>query len=128
MPCEVFVDGPAVRIDATTSHQPEVIVHCGPTLAGEGREVGEPLLLVEVVSPASASIARGRKLVDYFRLPSLRPYLVVDPDRRVVVHHERTDSDIRTRILAEGHLRLDPQGIERDVGELFGPATQTAGA
>lgn len=123
LPCEVFVDGPAVRIDAATSYQPDVIVHCGPTLPGDGREVGEPLLLLEVVSPSSASVDRGRKLVDYFRLPSLRHYLVLDPDRRVVVHHERTDSDIRTRILKGGRLRLDPPGMEVVVEELLERAT-----
>lgn len=122
LPCEVFVDGPAVRVDDATSYQPDVIVHCGSRLPGDRREIDEPAALVEVVSPSSAAVDRGRKLVDWFRLPSLRHYLVLDPDRRVVVHHERTDAEIRTRILAGGPLRLDPPGIELEAGELFGPA------
>jgi len=121
LPCEVLVDGPAVRIDGATSYQPDVIIHCGAALPGHAYEVDEPVVLVEVVSPSSGAVDRGRKLVDYFRLPSLRHYLVLDPDRRVVVHHERTGSDIRTRILGEGRLRLDPPGIELDVADLFPP-------
>ena len=121
LPCEVLVDGPAVRIDGATSYQPDVIVHCGAALPGDAYEVAEPVVLVEVVSPSSGAVDRGRKLVDYFRLPSLRHYLVLDPDRRVVVHHERTGADIRTRILGDGRLRLDPPGIELDVTELFPP-------
>ena len=119
--CEVFTDGLTVRIDELTAYEPDALVHCGPRLPDDALEAPRPVVLVEVVSPSSGAVDRGRKLVDYFRLPSLQHYLVLDPDRRVVVHHERTGGDIRTRILGDGRLRLDPPGIELDVTELFPP-------
>ena len=117
--CEVFTDGLMVRIDHLTAYGPDALVHCGPRLSDDALEAPHPVIVVEVVSPSSGAVDRGRKLVDYFRLPSLRHYLVLDPDRRVVVHHERAGREIRTRILDDGVLRLDPPGIELDMAALF---------
>ena len=59
----------------------------------------------------------------YFSLPSLQHYLILDPERRVVIHHQRGRGDIiETRILSEGVVRLDPPGIEAPVAEMFPPA------
>ena len=51
----------------------------------------------------------------YFSLPSVEHYLIVDPDRRVVIHHKRGTDAIETRILREGLLRLEPPGLEVEV-------------
>ena len=59
----------------------------------------------------------------YFSLPSLAHYLILDPERRVAIHHKRGQGDIiETRILSEGVVRLDPPGIEAPVAEMFPPA------
>ena len=42
--------------------------------------VREPLLLVEVLSPSTAAYDRGEKFAAYRQLPTLREYLLVDPD------------------------------------------------
>jgi hypothetical protein len=50
-------------------------------------------------------------------------YLILDPERRVAIHHKRGQGDIiETRILSEGVVRLDPPGIEAPVAEMFAPA------
>jgi hypothetical protein len=59
----------------------------------------------------------------YFSLPSLAHYLILDPERRVAIHHKRGQGDIiEIRILSEGVIRLDPPGIEAPVAEMFAPA------
>jgi len=59
----------------------------------------------------------------YFSLPSLAHYLILDPERRVAIHHKRGQGDIiETRILSEGVVRLDPPGNEAPVAEMFAPA------
>lgn len=71
----------------------------------------------------SAAIDHGPKLMGYFSLPSLAHYLILDPERRVAIHHKRGQGDIiETRILSEGVVRLDPPGIEAPVAEMFAPA------
>jgi hypothetical protein len=51
---------------------------------------------------------------------SVQHYLILDPDRRVVIHHKRGSGDaIETRVLIDGVARLDPPGFEVAVEALF---------
>ena len=58
---------------------------------------------------------------EYFRLPSLRHYLILWPDQPRVVHHRRTDavSEIETRVLTTGPLALDPPGVAIALEDLY---------
>ena len=79
------------------------------------------MIIVEVLSPSTERRDQGRKLADYFRLPSVTHYLIIDPDEMLVIHHQRRDDDdILTRILRDGAITLDPPGIEVAVGEIYG--------
>jgi hypothetical protein len=50
-------------------------------------------------------------------------YLILDPERRVVIHHKRGASDaIETRVLTDGVARLDPPGFDVAVEALLAPA------
>jgi Uma2 family endonuclease len=120
LPCEAIIDGVAVRIDDLTVYEPDVIVRCGERAPGTAIEVADPVVLVEVVSPSSRAIDSGAKLTDYFRLPSVRHYLVVNIDARAVAHHRRDEAgEIATLILRDGELVLDPPGMTVAVEEFF---------
>jgi Uma2 family endonuclease len=120
LPCEAIIDGVAVRIDDRTVYEPDVIVRCGERAPGTAIEVTEPVVLVEVVSPSSRAIDSGAKLTDYFRLPSVRHYLVVNIDARAVAHYRRDEAgEIATRILRGGELVLDPPGMTVAVEKFF---------
>ena len=81
-----------------------------------------PIVVVEVLSPSTAAIDHGRKLSGYFSLPSVEHYLILDPERRVVIHHKRGQGDaIETRVLSEGSAKLDPPGFAVAVEALFPP-------
>ena len=123
LPCQAYTDGMAVEIDDRHTYEPDAMVRCGPPLDDDAVVARDPLILVEVVSRSSAGTDAGKKLVDYFRLSSVRHYLIVDPGRRTVVHHARgEDGAIATRIVPGGTLRLDPPGIEVATGDFFAPA------
>lgn len=81
----------------------------------------DPVIVVEVQSPSTGTRDSTTKLVDYFRMPSVRHYLIVHPVRRVVVHHARGDVEagIATRIVGSGVLRLEPPGLDVDVAALL---------
>ena len=78
-----------VRIDRDTAHVPDALVHCSPPLPDAAIEVPDPVLLVEVLSPSTRPVDASAKLAGYFRLPSVRHYLIADPDKRLLVHHAR---------------------------------------
>jgi len=120
--CEAFTDGMSVRIDETTVYEPDALVRCGARLPDDDVEAPDPVIVVEVVSQSSRSIDSGAKLIDYFRLDSVRHYLVVNADAGAVVHHARNAAgEIATRVLRAGALVLDPPGLHLDVGALFAP-------
>ena len=119
--CETFIDGLAIRVDEGTVYEPDALVRCGEPLDDEAVETSDPLVVVEVVSPSSRGRDTALKLTDYFRLESLRHYLIVWSTRRVLIHHRRMeDGSIETAILHGGELRLDPPGLVLDIGALFG--------
>ena len=54
------------------------------------------------------------------RFASVQHYLILDPERRVVIHHKRGSGDaIETRVLTDGVARLDPPGFQVAVEALF---------
>jgi hypothetical protein len=56
----------------------------------------------------------------YFSLASVHHYLILDADRRVMIHHRRGQAGaIETRVLREGKVTLDPPGFEAEVGAFF---------
>jgi Uma2 family endonuclease len=122
LPCEVFTDGMAIRIDARATYEPDASVTCGPRALPDAIEIDNPVIVVEVLSPSTAAVDHGRKLSGYFSLPSVQHYLILDPERRVVIHHKRGSGDaIETRVLTDGAARLDPPGFEVAVEALFLP-------
>lgn len=119
-PCEVLPDGATVVIDEATVYELDALVRCGEPLDEDAVVVPDPVVIVEVVSPSTREVDTSIKLDDYFRLPSVRHYLIVNPKRRVVRHHRRgDDATIESRILGEGVLDLDLPGITVPVERFF---------
>jgi hypothetical protein len=50
----------------------------------------------------------------------VRHYLIVDTDKRLVIHHRRDDEGrIGATILRDGSLALDPPGLAIDTRGIF---------
>jgi Uma2 family endonuclease len=112
LPCEALADGPSVEVDDRTVYEPDALVRCGTPLAPDAIKLSDPVIMVDVQSPSTSARDAGRKLIDYFRLASLRHYLIVRVEVRTVVHHQRGENGIiLTRIVREGPILLDPPGI-----------------
>ena len=122
LPCIVCTDGMTVVIDEHHAREPDAAIQCGGAIDLDTVVLDAPLVVIEVVSPSSGRDDTGVKLVEYFSVPSIQHYLIVDPDKRVVVHHERDESAIRTRILGEeaADLFLEPPGFSVSVVALLG--------
>jgi Uma2 family endonuclease len=119
--CHMLPDGATVRVSERTAHEPDALVYCGPEVPGDALEVPNPVIVVEVSSPATRKIDAGIKLAGYFRVPSVQHYLIVNPDGPPLIHHQRqADDTILTRLVGEGSVHLDPPGIEIALAEVFG--------
>lgn len=118
--CEVFTDGMTVPIDAYTAYEPDALVYCGPKIPSAQLTVPAPIVVVEVISPTSRHSDTSAKLIGYFKIASVRHYLVIDPDGRSVTHHTKAaDGAVSASSLRAGLLRLDPPGIAIEVTALF---------
>jgi Uma2 family endonuclease len=117
--CEVFIAGMMVPIE-NSDFIPDALLRHGARLPGDATEVSDPMVLVEVLSPDSGTRDRATKLRAYFKLPSVRHYLIVWPDEQRIVRHSRVANDqIATQVFLSGDIQLDPPGITVTVEEFY---------
>jgi Uma2 family endonuclease len=126
--CRALVDGAIVEVEGS-SLIPDVAVTCSPLDFATPR-VADPIIIVEVLSPWNEKDDTGRKLALYLKVPTLRHYLVIEQERRQIVHHERRDDlggVFLTNIAPPDPLRLDPPGIEIPLAALYEGVPSAAG-
>ena len=122
LPCRVWVDGPGVKTGKRFCRIPDVIVQCSKSDA-DSMLADQPVIIVEVISPSSRRIDTSDKLDEYFSLDSTRHYVLVKPEKRVVIHHRRDDDgEIHTRIVTTGDIVFNPPGLTVACEDLLGPA------
>jgi Uma2 family endonuclease len=121
LPCQALPDGATVET-GDSDYEPDALVNCGEPMADDAIAAPNPVIIVEVLSPGTASTDTGGKLADYFRVPSVTHYLIVHATRRTVTHHRRTDDGIDTRIIVNGPIKMAPPGIVITVEEIYSAA------
>ena len=122
-PCEALVNDMRVKAQAVESYTyPDVVVVC----EGEFEDAHEdtlidPLVVFEVFSPSTQSYDRGDKFAYYRTIPSLRHYVLVSSEERLVDHYARQTSDqwLLTTLRGDEPLRLDPPGVEIPLDEIY---------
>lgn len=90
--CRPFQEGRRLK-PGLVSYYPDVMVVCGPT--GDDQYETDAALVVEVQSPSTRDRDRREKAMAYATLPSLRQYVLVDPDRVRIEVAERTADGLR---------------------------------
>lgn len=92
-PCRAFMADMKVHVAAANSFfYPDVLVTCSDADRASRLVKREPTLLVEVLSPSTASYDRGQKFALYRQLDSLQEYAVIDiAERNVDVYRKGAD-------------------------------------
>ena len=118
--CHVVPDGATVRISPRTAFEPDALVYCGDKVPRDSREVPNPVIVVEVLSPGTQMTDMRDKLRGYFTVASIHHYLIVDPEKQMAIHHARGQGDaLQTRLVSAGELRLDPPGLTVTLASFF---------
>jgi Uma2 family endonuclease len=120
LPCHVYPDGVTIEAD-DSDFEPDAVVHYGERPPPNAISVPEPIIIAEVLSTSTRGIDLTHKLVAYFRVPSVRHYLVFWVDRQQVLHHRRQDDGqgIESRVVTSGEILLDPPGIRIAVADVY---------
>lgn len=100
---------------ANAYYYPDVVVSC----AAEDRApdspsdyLQAPALIVEVLSPCTATTDRREKLLNYRKLPCLQEYVLVDQERQWIELYRRdVDGWLHQTATAGEHLHLHLQSV-----------------
>jgi len=117
--CQALPDGATVET-GESDYEPDALVNCGAPMADDAIAAPNPVIVVEVLSPGTASTDTGGKLAGYFNVPSIAHYLIFHPTRRVVTYHRRAANGIETSIIFEGPITLAPPGLTITLEEIYG--------
>lgn len=86
-PCRVLQTDMKLRVEADNAfYYPDLLVTCDERDRGAAAELAKahPLLLLEVLSPSTSGYDHGVKFASYRKLPSLREYVLIDGERRLI--------------------------------------------
>lgn len=92
-PCRAFVNDIKLAVDEENSFYPDIFVTCQPEDLSADLVMRHPKVIIEVLSPSTASYDRGDKFVAYRRLESLQEYALIDPLNRLVEVYRRQGSE-----------------------------------
>lgn len=100
------------------------MVVCGePSFQFSGQQtLTNPMLIVEVFSPETEASDRGRKFIDYRRLPSLREYVMVaQTEPRVEVYRPNRDGHwtLFESVGLEPAVTIESVGVQLPMLEIY---------
>lgn len=82
-PCRAYMADMKIEVAAKRSYfYPDVFVTCNPDDHRAEQTMSHPVLVAEVLSPSTAAYDRGDKFIAYRSLPTLKEYLLIDPDHQ----------------------------------------------
>ena len=85
--CQPMNSDMRVSTPAGLDTYPDISVYCGkPTLADNNRSLLNPVVIFEVLSPTTRNYDRGGKFTLYRSIASLKEYIMVDSENRLVEH------------------------------------------
>jgi Uma2 family endonuclease len=114
---ETLVDGPQILTDEISAI-PDVVVTCAP-LDLTTPMIAEPVIIVEVMSPSSEQNDTGLRWLAYRKIASLRHYIVLSQNQRLVHVHSRAGDIWRERFLGVGALELDEPPVRLELDALY---------
>ena len=122
-PCSVFISDMKLRVEEDNAFfYPDVFVTCAESDRGQSHSKSAPVLVVEVLSPATSAYDRGAKFAAYRKLPTLREYALIDPER-LSLDLFRRDGDSKRWVLhpieAGGHVEWASVGLQVPLEALY---------
>ena len=124
-PCRVYDSDMMVTVRATGLRTyPDLSVACGRSKFQDLRELEllNPILIVEVLSDATAAYDRGKKFWHYRQLESLEEYVLVSTDEPLVEVYQRSADGAWTLRAYDGLMaaaKLDSLELSLPLSEIY---------
>jgi Uma2 family endonuclease len=108
--CRPFGSDMKVIANGTVRY-PDVSVVCR-RIDDKEDQITEPVVIIEVLSPTTERVDRGRKKFDYFATPSIRQYAIVEQDERRIDLYTRTATGWTNEVITgDAPLNLTSIGV-----------------
>lgn len=94
--CEVLPSEMRVTTPSQDSYMyPDMIIVCGePQLQDDHFDtLINPSIIIEILSPSTRGIDKGRKFFFYQEIPSLKEYIMIDSKKRHIIASRRQSND-----------------------------------
>lgn len=102
------------------AYRPDVWVGCGDERNAKSVIIGEPRVVIEVLSPSTARIDRREKAVNYREIPSLEECVLVAQKRAQVTLYRRAENWSRVVIDSpEATLELRSIGLTLPIAQIY---------
>lgn len=121
-PCESYMSDVAVKLRLSRddyAYYPDVMVVCGRE-KGEERFFTDPKLIVEVLSPSTASVDRYEKRIAYRRIPAIEEYVIVAQESFEVTVYRRAEGWLPAVLdRPDANLELSSIGLTLPLAHLY---------
>lgn len=111
-----------IRVSETDVRYPDASVHCGarPEHGNSVKALDAPVIIIEVLSPSTATYDQGKKLDEYRSLPSLELIAFVDPVNELVRSVRRlVSARWFDSLFSAGDLELTPLNLTIPHTDIF---------
>jgi Uma2 family endonuclease len=96
-PCRVFASDLRVKVDRTGLYTyPDLLIVCGQLEFDpmDADTLVNPQVIFEILSKSTEAYVRGEKFRHYQRLPSLKEYVLVNQDKKLLQRHvQKSDGE-----------------------------------
>ncbi len=119
-PCRVLMGDVKLFVSDQAVYYPDVMVVCDPD-DNDTHVKHRPCLLIEVLSPSTASVDRREKLLAYRGIPSLRAYVMLYQDVARATVHSRDEhgSWWEDEVPPTGRIRIPCPETELSMAEIY---------
>lgn len=117
--CQFQVENMRTWVKALNRYYyPDVVISCG-TEAHES-EIHEPCFIVEVLSETTADKDRREKLEAYFKIPTLKTYVLVSQEEKRVEVYQRTRWNlVWSELVNDGELEVACLGETLNLEQIY---------
>lgn len=117
-PCEAYLGVGVATVNEAVRY-PDVVITCTPT-RGSAYLVERPVVVFEVISPGNSGTDRIIKVREYFAVPSIHTYVIIEQSTQGVTVLRRSDrSSVTITLVADEVLKLSDPDFEIPVAELY---------
>jgi len=117
-PCNVFMSDMKVRVD-NAFYYPDIIVSCVKTDPDVYYE-SSPMIIIEVLSPATEARDRFEKRLAFQRLDSLKEYVLVSQDRMNIEIYRRVENGWEMEKYSSSEVvHFSSIGLKKPIEEIY---------